>query len=91
MTSAAFVLDVVPLLVSTDARAESRRSIGTGMFGGAIKATVLRLVFTPLAFYIVVSGQRYIQRGVKSMTRDKAKANAESEVPGGDIQGSQEG
>ena len=91
MTSAAFLLGVVPLLVSTGAGAESRRSIGTGVFGGAITATVLGLVFTPLAFYIVVSGQRFIQRGVKSMTRDKAKEKIESEVPGGDVQGSQEG
>ncbi|QIE23216.1 Multidrug efflux pump subunit AcrB [Caballeronia sp. SBC1] len=91
MTSAAFLLGVVPLLVSSGAGAESRRSIGTGVFGGAITATVLGLVFTPLAFYIVVSGQRFIQSRVKSMTREKVTANVESEAPGGDVQGSQEG
>ncbi|MDB5783194.1 multidrug efflux RND transporter permease subunit [Caballeronia mineralivorans] len=91
MTSAAFLLGVVPLLVSSGAGAESRRSIGTGVFGGAITATVLGLVFTPLAFYIVVSGQRFIQRRVKSMTRGKVAASVESEVPSGDVQGSQEG
>jgi hydrophobe/amphiphile efflux-1 (HAE1) family protein len=91
MTSAAFLLGVVPLLVSSGAGAESRRSIGTGVFGGAITATVLGLVFTPLAFYIVVSGQRLIQRRVKSMTRDKVAASVESDVPSGDVQGSQEG
>jgi HAE1 family hydrophobic/amphiphilic exporter-1 len=91
MTSAAFLLGVVPLLVSTGAGAESRRSIGTGVFGGAITATVLGLVFTPLAFYIVVSGQRFIQKRVKSMTREKVTANVESEAPRSDVQGSQEG
>jgi hydrophobe/amphiphile efflux-1 (HAE1) family protein len=92
MTSAAFLLGVVPLLVSSGAGAESRRSIGTGVFGGAITATVLGLVFTPLAFYIVVSGQRFIQDRVKSMTREKVTANVvESEAPRGDVQGSQEG
>ncbi|WP_031363807.1 multidrug efflux RND transporter permease subunit [Caballeronia sordidicola] len=92
MTSAAFLLGVVPLLVSSGAGAESRRSIGTGVFGGAITATVLGLVFTPLAFYIVVSGQRFIQDRVKSMTREKATANVvESEAPRGDVQGPQEG
>ena len=92
MTSAAFLLGVVPLLVSSGAGAESRRSIGTGVFGGAITATVLGLVFTPLAFYIVVSGQRFIQDRVKSMTREKVAANVvESEAPRGDVQGSQEG
>jgi len=91
MTSAAFLLGVVPLLVSSGAGAESRRSIGTGVFGGAITATVLGLIFTPLAFYIVVSGQRFIQNRVKSMTREKVTANVESEAPRGDVQGSQEG
>ncbi|WP_213763457.1 multidrug efflux RND transporter permease subunit [Caballeronia sp. dw_19] len=91
MTSAAFLLGVVPLLVSSGAGAESRRSIGTGVFGGAITATVLGLVFTPLAFYIVVSGQRFIQDRVKSMAREKVTANVESEAPRGDVQGSQEG
>ncbi|MDN7176514.1 multidrug efflux RND transporter permease subunit [Caballeronia sp. SEWSISQ10-4 2] len=91
MTSAAFLLGVVPLLVSSGAGAESRRSIGTGVFGGAITATVLGLVFTPLAFYIVVSGQRFIQRRIKSMTRDKVTASVEPDVPRGDVQGSQEG
>ncbi|CAN7249741.1 multidrug efflux RND transporter permease subunit [Caballeronia sp. LjRoot31] len=91
MTSAAFLLGVVPLLVSSGAGAESRRSIGTGVFGGAITATVLGLVFTPLAFYIVVSGQRLIQDRVKSMAREKVTANVESEAPHGDVQGSQEG
>ena len=74
MTSAAFLLGVVPLLVSSGAGAESRRSIGTGVFGGAITATVLGLVFTPLAFYIVVSGQRFIQSRVQSMSREKVDA-----------------
>ncbi|MFT4432389.1 multidrug efflux RND transporter permease subunit [Caballeronia sp. 15715] len=92
MTSAAFLLGVVPLLVSTGAGAESRRSIGTGVFGGAITATVLGLVFTPLAFYIVVSGQRFIQSRVQSMSREKVTPNAvESEAPRRDVQGSQEG
>ena len=91
MTSAAFLLGVVPLLVSSGAGAESRRSIGTGVFGGAITATVLGLVFTPLAFYIVVSGQRFIQNRVKTMTREKVTVEAESEAPRRDVQGSQEG
>jgi len=91
MTSAAFLLGVVPLLVSSGAGAESRRSIGTGVFGGAITATVLGLVFTPLAFYIVVSGQRFIQNRVKSMTREKVTADVESEAPRRDVQGSREG
>jgi hypothetical protein len=91
MTSAAFLLGVTPLLVSSGAGAESRRSIGTGVFGGAITATVLGLVFTPLAFFIVVSAQRFMQRKFKSMTREKASANTKhDDLPRADVQGSGE-
>jgi len=54
MTSAAFLLGVVPLVFSTGGGSESRHSIGTGVFGGVISATVLGLVFTPVAFYLVM-------------------------------------
>jgi hydrophobe/amphiphile efflux-1 (HAE1) family protein len=92
MTSAAFLLGVTPLLFSSGAGAESRRSIGTGVFGGAITATVLGLVFTPLMFFIVVSAQRFLQRNLKSITREKASASAElDDRPRPDIQGSREG
>jgi hydrophobe/amphiphile efflux-1 (HAE1) family protein len=91
MTSAAFLLGVTPLLFSSGAGAESRRSIGTGVFGGAITATVLGLVFTPLMFFIVVSGQRFLQRKFTSITREKASASAElDDRPRGDVQGSPE-
>ncbi|OTP69921.1 multidrug efflux RND transporter permease subunit [Caballeronia sordidicola] len=91
MTSAAFLLGVTPLLVSSGAGAESRRSIGTGVFGGAITATVLGLVFTPLAFFIVVSVQRFMQRKFKSITREKPSASTElDDLPRADIQGSRE-
>ncbi|WP_133648732.1 multidrug efflux RND transporter permease subunit [Paraburkholderia flava] len=55
MTSAAFLLGVVPLVISSGGGAESRRSIGTGVFGGVLAATLLGLVFAPVAFYAVVS------------------------------------
>ncbi len=54
MTSAAFLLGVVPLVFSTGGGAESRHSIGTGVFGGVIAATLFGLVFTPIAFYLVM-------------------------------------
>ncbi|MFM0741129.1 multidrug efflux RND transporter permease subunit [Paraburkholderia xenovorans] len=55
MTSAAFLLGVVPLVLSSGAGAESRRSIGTGVFGGVLAATLFGLVFAPAAFYAVAS------------------------------------
>ncbi len=55
MTSMAFLLGVVPLVLATGAGAESRRSIGTGAFGGVLAATMFGLVFAPVAFLVVVS------------------------------------
>ncbi len=76
MTSAAFLLGVVPLMVSTGAGAESRRSIGTGVFGGAITATVLGLLFTPLAFYLVISVRGSLARGFGALTQRKKRTAA---------------
>ncbi|WP_375724986.1 multidrug efflux RND transporter permease subunit [Arcobacter sp. KX21116] len=54
MTSLAFMLGVVPLAISTGAGAASRHSIGTGVIGGMLTATIIAIVFIPL-FYIFVS------------------------------------
>ena len=54
MTSLAFTLGVIPLVVSSGAGAASRHSIGTGVMGGMIAATFLAIIFIPL-FYILVS------------------------------------
>jgi len=53
MTSLAFILGVVPLLTSSGAGAASRHSIGIGVFGGMIAATLLALFFVPL-FYVLI-------------------------------------
>ncbi|MFH1819391.1 MAG: efflux RND transporter permease subunit [Pseudomonadota bacterium] len=55
MTSLAFGLGVVPLMIATGASAETQRAIGTGVFGGMFTATVLAVFFVPV-FYVVVMG-----------------------------------
>lgn len=50
MTSLAFILGVVPLVLSTGAGAAARRSMGTGVFGGMIAATFVATLFVPLFF-----------------------------------------
>ncbi len=53
MTSMAFVMGVVPLVVATGAGAAGRQSIGTGVFGGMLAATFLAILFVPLFFTLV--------------------------------------
>jgi multidrug efflux pump len=53
MTSMAFILGVVPLIISTGAGAASRHEIGTGVIGGMIFATVFGLLLIPV-FYVTV-------------------------------------
>jgi multidrug efflux pump len=53
MTSIAFILGVLPLVVSSGAGANSRHAIGTGVMGGMVAATVLGLLFVPVFFVVV--------------------------------------
>ena len=55
MTSMAFILGVVPLVIATGAGAASRNSIGTGVFGGMLAATFLAIFFVPLFFVLIRS------------------------------------
>ena len=53
MTSMAFILGVVPLVIASGAGAASRHSIGTGVMGGMLAATFLAIFFVPLFFVLV--------------------------------------
>ena len=53
MTSLAFILGVVPLLVANGAGQASRHSLGTAVFGGMLVSTVLNLYFIPLLYVVV--------------------------------------
>lgn len=53
MTSLTFVFGVVPLLISKGAGAASRHSVGTGVFGGMIAATVLAVFLVPLFYKLI--------------------------------------
>ncbi|HWI11014.1 MAG TPA: efflux RND transporter permease subunit, partial [Burkholderiaceae bacterium] len=55
MTSIAFILGVLPLVLSSGAGSASQRAIGTGVMGGMITATVLAVFFVPVFFVVVRS------------------------------------
>ncbi len=53
MTSMAFILGVLPLVIASGAGAASRHSIGTGVFGGMLAATFLAIFFVPFFFVLI--------------------------------------
>ena len=53
MTSFAFVLGTVPLAIATGASANSRHSIGTGVIGGTLAATLIAIFFIPMFFWLL--------------------------------------
>jgi len=53
MTSLAFILGVLPLMVSKGAGAGAQNALGTAVVGGMVTGTVLAIFFVPL-FYVIV-------------------------------------
>jgi multidrug efflux pump len=74
MTSLAFILGVLPLVISTGAGASSRNAIGTGVMGGMITATVLAIFFVPLFFVLVM---RYFTK--QSSAEERAALTKETQ------------
>jgi multidrug efflux pump len=53
MTSFAFILGVLPLVVAQGAGAEMRRTLGTAVFAGMIGVTLFGIFLTPVFFYVI--------------------------------------
>ncbi len=53
MTSFAFILGVVPLVISVGAGAEMRRTLGTAVFGGMLGVTLFGIFLTPVFYYVI--------------------------------------
>ncbi len=65
MTSLAFILGVVPLVVASGAGENGRHSVGTTVFGGMIMSTILNLFFIPV-LYLLIEGFRERRRKPKT-------------------------
>jgi HAE1 family hydrophobic/amphiphilic exporter-1 len=74
MTSFAFILGVVPLVLATGAGASARKSIGITVFAGMIASTCLAVLFVP-TFFVVV------QRFENWLAARKEKAPGAQQVP----------
>jgi len=53
MTSLAFILGVMPLVLATGAGQEGRHSVGTAVAGGMVFATFLNIIFIPILYVLV--------------------------------------
>jgi multidrug efflux pump len=53
MTSLAFILGVLPLIISRGAGAEMRRTLGTAVFSGMLGVTLFGIVLTPVFFFTI--------------------------------------
>ena len=71
MTSFAFILGVLPLVLATGAGANARKSLGISVFTGMIASTCLAVVFVP-AFFVVL--QRLDERKKKRSRRMNARS-----------------
>ena len=53
MTSLAFILGVVPLMLGEGAGAEMRRTLGTAIFAGMLGVTLFGIFLTPVFYYVI--------------------------------------
>ena len=83
MTSLAFILGVVPLVLSEGAGAEMRRTLGTAVFSGMLGVTLFGIFLTPVFYFVIQwwSDVRAARRKDEELdddaTEDEPKSGAE--------------
>jgi HAE1 family hydrophobic/amphiphilic exporter-1 len=70
MTSFAFILGVVPLVLATGAGANARKSIGISVSTGMLASTCLAVVFVPCFFVVMQRFEEWLARGKPSTVTD---------------------
>jgi multidrug efflux pump len=82
MTSFAFILSVVPLVLATGAGAEMRQSLGTAVFSGMIGVTLFGIFLTPVFFFVLLwLGGRGRSLGHQSTADGSGGHNGQSRAP----------
>ena len=74
MTSFAFILGVLPLVLSTGAGAEMRRTLGIAVFSGMLGVTMFGIFLTPVFYYVIQwwSDRRQNSRAIEGVEADEA-------------------
>ena len=86
MTSLSFILGCVPLAIAVGASANSRHSIGTGIIGGMIGATMIAIIFVPLFFVVF---EEMGEKKKKMIADNPAKAGPHNLAAATDAEGTQ--
>jgi multidrug efflux pump len=87
MTSFAFILGVVPLMVSGGAGAEMRRTLGTAVFSGMLGVTLFGIFLTPVFFFVIqwVKDRRAVElpevEGMAPVAGNGLAASSEDVMP----------
>jgi HAE1 family hydrophobic/amphiphilic exporter-1/multidrug efflux pump len=76
MTSFAFILGVIPLMLASGAGSAARHSLGTAVFSGMLAATVLGVQFVPVLYVAV---ERIVER-VRGVSRSGAREERSQEL-----------
>lgn len=86
MTSFAFMLGVVPLIMATGAGANSRKSIGITVFSGMAASTCLAVLFVPSFFIVLQRFDEWLKRNKKpeDMAAHPAEGTAHPQPGAGD-------
>jgi multidrug efflux pump len=82
MTSIAFILGVLPLVISSGAGAASQHAIGTGVMFGMISATLLAVFFVPVFFVVVRKFFKGSKRQRQLMAEEAASRQIAAPPPG---------
>ena len=77
MTSFAFILGVVPLVLATGAGASARKSIGITVFSGMLASTCLAVLFVPSFFVVVQRFEKW--RASRKVKAPAAQTTAQAE------------
>jgi multidrug efflux pump len=72
MTSFAFILGVVPLVLSSGAGAEMRRTLGTAVFSGMLGVTAFGIFLTPVFYYVIAKLAKPVAPKLVAMEKDHA-------------------
>ena len=81
MTSLAFILGVLPLVVATGAGQVARRSVGTAVAGGMFVSTFLNILFIPVLYVVVQTLRGRFGAGGRRHAEDAAGRRPDGSRP----------